>query len=109
METILLPTLSNLFMTFAGYGHLKFTKSPLMWVIWGSWGIVFFEDCLQVPANRMGAVTYKFAPAQLKVMQEAIKLVVFTGFSYSYLGQPLAWNHWLAFGLVFIAVAIAQL
>ena len=101
----LLPVLlligSNIFMTFAWYGHLKYRTAPLAAVILVSWGIAFFEYCLMVPANRIGAAVYS-AP-QLKGMQEVITLLVFAGFSAWYLGQPLKWNHWA--GIALIAVA----
>ncbi|MEQ1813838.1 MAG: DMT family protein [Candidatus Nitrotoga sp.] len=90
MPTILLLLLSNIFMTFAWYGHLKFKTSPLWTVILVSWGIAFFEYCFQVPANRMGHGT--FTAAQLKTMQEVITLVVFCGFSVFYLKEELKWN-----------------
>ena len=98
---ILLLVGSNVFMTAAWYGHLKFTDRPLWVVIVVSWGIAFFEYCLQVPANRMGHVVYS-AP-QLKGMQEVITLVVFAGFSVWYLGEPLRWNHVAGFVLIVIA------
>ena len=90
---------SNVFMTFAWYGHLKFKESPLPLVIMVSWGIAFFEYWLAVPANRWGSAVY--SAAQLKTMQEVITLVVFAGFSVLYLKEPLGWNH--ALGFVFIA------
>ena len=89
---------SNVFMTFAWYGHLKFKTSPIWIVIFASWGIAFFEYCLQVPANRMGHAVYT-AP-QLKGIQEILTLLVFAGFSIWYLGQPLKWNHYAAFALI---------
>ena len=95
---ILLLLASNVFMTFAWYGHLKFKTSPIWIVIFASWGIAFFEYCLQVPANRMGHAVYT-AP-QLKGMQEVITLLVFAGFSTWYLDQPLKWNHWAGFALI---------
>ena len=98
---ILLLLGSNVFMTFAWYGHLKFKQSPLFPVILASWGIAFFEYMLQVPANRLGSAVYS-AP-QLKGMQEVITLLVFAGFSAWYLGQPLRWNHWAGFGLIIVA------
>ena len=98
---ILLLIGSNVFMTMAWYGHLKFTDRPLWLVILISWGIAFFEYCLQVPANRMGHVVYS-AP-QLKGMQEVITLVVFAGFSVWYLGEPLRWNHIAGFVLIVFA------
>ncbi|ALN82175.1 DMT family protein [Lysobacter antibioticus] len=98
---ILLLLGSNIFMTFAWYGHLKYKSSPLMIAIAVSWGIALFEYCLQVPANRLGSAVYS-AP-QLKGMQEVITLLVFAGFSAWYLGEPLKWNHWAGFGLIVVA------
>ena len=89
---------SNVFMTFAWYGHLKYKSAPLTTAIAVSWGIALFEYMLMVPANRMGSAIYS-AP-QLKGMQEVITLVVFAGFSVWYLGQPLKWNHYAAFALI---------
>lgn len=83
-----LLVLSNIFMTFAWYGHLKNHKESALWiVILASWGIAFFEYCLQVPANRMGSE--KFTLPQLKILQEVITILVFAGFSYWYMKQPL--------------------
>lgn len=98
---ILLLLGSNIFMTFAWYGHLKYKTTPLFWAILASWGIAFFEYCLQVPANRWGSAVYS-AP-QLKGMQEVITLLVFAAFSAGYLGQPLKWNHWAGFALIAVA------
>ena len=98
---ILLLLGSNIFMTFAWYGHLKYRSSPLVVAILVSWGIAFFEYTLQVPANRLGSTVYS-AP-QLKGMQEVITLLVFAGFSTWYLGQPLKWNHWAGFALIVVA------
>ena len=95
---ILLLFASNVFMTFAWYGHLKFKQSPLPLVIIASWGIAFFEYWLAVPANRWGSAVY--SPAQLKTMQEVITLVVFAAFSVLYLKEPLGWNHALGFALI---------
>ena len=95
MWTILLLTGSNIFMTFAWYGHLKYRHTSLWKVILISWGIAFFEYCLQVPANRIGAE--RFSPAQLKVIQEIITLTVFGVFSVYYFGDKLHWNHAVAF------------
>ena len=89
---------SNVFMTFAWYGHLKFKESPLPLVIMVSWGIAFFEYWLAVPANRWGSAVY--SAAQLKTMQEVITLIVFAGFSVLYLKEPLGWNHALGFALI---------
>jgi uncharacterized protein len=98
----LLPVLmlfaSNVFMTFAWYGHLKFKENSLPLVIMVSWGIAFFEYWLAVPANRWGSAVY--TAAQLKTMQEVITLIVFAGFSVLYLKEPLGWNHALGFGLI---------
>jgi len=95
----LLLVASNVFMTFAWYGHLKFKEIPLPLVIMVSWGIAFFEYWLAVPANRWGSAVY--SAAQLKTMQEVITLVVFAGFSVLYLKEPLGWNQ--ALGFAFIA------
>lgn len=92
VQTILLLTASNVFMTFAWYGHLKKTHNglpPLYWAVLASWGIAFFEYLLQVPANRIGQEGAKFSGAQLKIMQEAITLSVFVPFSILYMKQPL--------------------
>ena len=96
---ILMLLASNIFMTFAWYGHLKFKEHSLPLVIMVSWGIAFFEYWLAVPANRWGSAVY--SAAQLKTMQEVITLVVFAGFSVLYLKEPLGWNH--AIGFAFIA------
>jgi uncharacterized protein (DUF486 family) len=92
---ILLLSASNIFMTFAWYGQLKFPATPLWLVILVSWGIAFFEYCLAVPANRIGHTIY--SAAQLKTMQEVITLGVFAVFSVTYLGEALKWNHGVAF------------
>jgi hypothetical protein len=99
----LLLTISNTFMTIAWYGHLKFEKTTLWIVILVSWSIAFFEYCFQVPANRIGNMAGTSA-GQLKVMQEAITLVVFVVFAKVYLGDKLAWNYYVAFALIFGAV-----
>jgi uncharacterized protein len=96
--------LSNSFMTTAWYGHLRFPKAPLLAAILASWGIALFEYLLQVPANRIG---YRVLSAyQLKIMQEAITLVVFVVFSRLVLGERLQPRHALSFLLIFLAVAI---
>ena len=95
---IVLLTISNVFMTFAWYGHLKFTDRPLWIVILASWGIAFIEYCFAVPANRYGAVVY--SPAQLKTMQEVITLVVFAVFSVLYLKSSFTLNHLVGFALI---------
>ena len=97
--TIGLLIASNVFMTFAWYGHLRFTSTPLWIVILVSWGIAFFEYVLQVPANRIGHG--HFSAAELKTIQEVITLSVFAVFSVLYLKEPLSWNH--AVGFAFIA------
>lgn len=87
-QSIALLFLSNIFMTFAWYGHLKTLKtSPLYWAILVSWGIAFFEYTLQVPANRIGSEHYSLA--QLKIIQEVITMVVFAGFAVWYMKEPL--------------------
>lgn len=103
LTTVLLLTGSNLFMTFAWYGHLKFKDSPLLAVILVSWGIAFFEYCLQVPANRIGHGV--FSAAQLKTIQEIITLVVFCGFSVFYLGEAIRWTHLAGFGFLVLGAA----
>jgi uncharacterized protein (DUF486 family) len=105
MTTIVLLTISNIFMTFAWYGHLKYRNVPLPKVIVISWMIAFFEYCFQVPANRIGS--YEFTAAQLKIIQEVITLTVFSFFSVLYLRQPIRWNYIVSFGLVVVAVAVA--
>ncbi|MCU0731248.1 MAG: DMT family protein [Hyphomonas sp.] len=95
---IVLLSISNLFMTLAWYGHLKFKAAPLLLVIFVSWGIAFFEYCLAVPANRWGHSVY--SAAELKTIQEVITLVVFAGFSVWVLKEPLRWNHAIGFGLI---------
>jgi uncharacterized protein (DUF486 family) len=104
MLTILLLIASNVFMTFAWYGHLKYQKTALWTAILVSWGIAFFEYCLQVPANRMGAQS-GFATAELKTIQELITLGVFCVFSVAYLNEPLRWN--VIVGFCFIALGAA--
>ncbi len=86
---------SNIFMTFAWYGQLKYPQTTLWLVIPISWGIAFFEYCFAVPANRIGHTVY--SAAQLKTMQEVITLIVFAIFSILYLGEPLKWNNYVAF------------
>lgn len=102
MRTILLLTISNIFMTFAWYGHLKYRSEALWKVILASWGIAFFEYCFQVPANRIGS--YEFTTAQLKTIQEVITLTVFAVFSVFYLGEKLKWNYLAGFGCITLAV-----
>ena len=102
MRTILLLTASNVFMTFAWYGHLRFREVPLFPTILVSWGIAFFEYCLMVPANRYGYG--QFTAVQLKTIQEVITLVVFVAFSTLYLRESVRWNHLLGFALIALAV-----
>ena len=104
MRTVLLLTASNIFMTFAWYGHLKYKGSALWVAILVSWGIAFFEYCLQVPANRWGHS--QFSAAQLKIMQEVITLVVFGVFSVLFLNEKLRWNEIAGFVLILAAVAV---
>jgi uncharacterized protein len=95
LAPILLLFASNVFMTFAWYGQLKFPNAVLWQVVLISWGIAFFEYCLAVPANRIGHQVY--SAAQLKTLQEIITLLVFAVFSVTYLGESLKWNHMVAF------------
>lgn len=96
--TIGLLIASNIFMTFAWYGHLKYKSTPLITVILVSWGIAFFEYVMQVPANRIGYG--HFSAAQLKTIQEVISLSVFAIFSWVYLGERMSWQHGVGFGLI---------
>jgi uncharacterized protein (DUF486 family) len=89
---------SNIFMTFAWYGHLRFKAAPLLAVILVSWGIAFFEYLLQVPANRIGYG--RFSAAELKTIQEVITLTVFAAFSVFWLGESLRWTHLVGFALI---------
>ena len=104
MTTIALLTVSNIFMTFAWYGHLSYKNEALWKVILVSWGIALFEYCFQVPANRIGQQT--FSVAQLKLLQEVITLVVFCVFSVVWRHEPLKWNILLGFGLMIAAVGV---
>jgi uncharacterized protein (DUF486 family) len=101
---VLLLVASNVFMTIAWYGHLKYPLAPLLLVIMVSWGIAFVEYCLAIPANRIGHSVY--STAQLKTMQEVITLVVFTGFSYLVLGESLGWRHGVGFGLIALGAGL---
>src|SRR4051812_49915311 len=102
MRTIVLLTVSNIFMTLAWYGHLRFRESPLWIAIVVSWTIAFAEYCFQVPANRIGS--YQFSTAQLKTIQEVITLIVFSVFSLFYLHEEFRWNYAIAFALIVAAV-----
>jgi uncharacterized protein (DUF486 family) len=95
---VILLLVSNVFMTFAWYGHLKFTDRPLWIVVVVSWGIAFFEYCLAVPANRYGSLVY--TPAQLKTIQEVVTLIVFAAFSVLYLKASFNLNHLVGFALI---------
>jgi len=95
---ILLLVGSNVFMTLAWYGHLRFKQVPLFGVIVASWAIAFIEYCMAVPANRLGSAVY--TTAQLKTMQEVITLLVFAGFSILYLKEPMTWNYVIGFVLI---------
>jgi uncharacterized protein (DUF486 family) len=101
MLTVALLLCSNIFMTVAWYGHLKYPSAPLWQAILISWGIAFFEYCLMVPANRYGFE--QFSGVQLKTIQEIITLVVFAGFAIFYLGESLRWNHLASFGCLVAA------
>ncbi|OGW14298.1 MAG: hypothetical protein A2035_00565 [Nitrospirae bacterium GWA2_42_11] len=104
MRTVILLTISNIFMTIAWYGHLKYKDSPLWKVIIISWFIAFAEYCFQVPANRIGH--YQFTAAQLKTIQEAITLIVFSVFSVLYLKEEFRWNYLVGFLLIIAAVIV---
>ncbi len=101
---VLLLFASNVFMTFAWYGHLKYKSAPLMMVILASWGIAFFEYCLAVPANRMGHSVY--SAAQLKTMQEVITLLVFVGFSVFWLKESISLSTVSGFALIACGAAL---
>ena len=105
MKTILLLILSNTFMNFAWYGHLKFKDKPLWIVILASWGIALFEYLFQVPANRAGS--YEWTVPQLKVLQECITLVVFTLVAWLLFGSTLKWNYLVSYALIIGAVYFA--
>ncbi len=113
LTPIVLLTISNVFMTFAWYGHLKYSQlhgggvMPLWKVILLSWGIAFFEYLFMVPANRWGSASY--SAAELKIMQEVITLIVFAVFAVLYLGEKLKWNHAAAFACILAAVAFTVL
>src|SRR4051812_13883867 len=95
---ILLLLVSNVFMTFAWYGSLRFKAAPLWAAVLAGWGIAFFEYWLAVPANRIGHAVY--SAAELKTIQEVVTLVVFAGFSVLVLKEPLGWNHAIGFALI---------
>jgi uncharacterized protein len=106
MNTVLLLTMSNIFMTFAWYGHLKYGHTwPLWQAILVSWLIALFEYCLAVPANRFGYV--EFSGFQLKIIQEVVTITVFIAFAILFLKERLAWNHLVAFGCLGVAAFFA--
>jgi uncharacterized protein (DUF486 family) len=102
MTTIVLLAISNIFMTIAWYGHLKFKQFPLWEVIMVSWCIAFVEYCFQVPANRIGH--YQYSAAQLKTIQEVLSLVIFAIFSVVYLKEQFKWNYLVGFAMMLGAV-----
>ena len=102
MRTVILLSISNVFMTFAWYGHLKYRNSPLWIAILASWSIALLEYCFMVPANRIGS--YQFSTAQLKTIQEVITLTVFAVFSIFYLKEEFRWNYLAAFAMMVGAV-----
>lgn len=108
LTPIALLLASNVFMTFAWYGHLKFQTVPLWQAIAVSWGIAFFEYCLMVPANRWGVGSGAYTAVQLKILQEAITLLIFCVFAVYYLGERLRWNHYGACLLVCGAVLLSR-
>jgi uncharacterized protein len=105
MLTVLLLIISNTFMTFAWYGHLKHRSAPIVVAVLGSWLIALGEYCFQVPANRIGYG--QFTGYQLKIIQEVITLVVFSVFAYFYLGEPIRWNYAVSFFFILGAVLFA--
>jgi uncharacterized protein (DUF486 family) len=118
LYTILLLVVSNVFMTFAWYGNLKLqelkisTDWPLFLVILASWGMALFEYCVMIPANRIGSQITggPFSLMQLKIIQEAVSLVVFTVIVATvFKGEPIHWNHFAAFGCLLLAVFFAFL
>lgn len=104
LQTSLLLLASNLFMTAAWYGHLKDRETALWKAVLVSWGIAFFEYCLQVPANRLG-YNAGMPAAQLKTLQEVITLLVFTGFAWAWLGEVPKWNTLVGFGFIVVGAA----
>ena len=98
LTPILMLLCSNVFMTFAWYGHLKYPSPPLWIAVIASWGIAFFEYCLVIPANRWGSAVY--STAELKTIHEVVTLIVFAGFSFLYLGEKLNINHAVDFALI---------
>jgi uncharacterized protein (DUF486 family) len=107
MLTVVLLLVSNTFMTFAWYGHLKYPRAPIVAAVLVSWLIAFGEYCLMVPANRIGYGT--FTGYQLKIIQEVITLTVFAVFAFFYLGESMRWNHLASFACIMAAVGFAFL
>jgi uncharacterized protein (DUF486 family) len=105
MKSIVLLTISNIFMNLAWYGHLKFKNQPLWIVILASWGIALFEYIFQVPANRIGS--YEWSVPQLKILQECITLVVFTLVAFALFRSPIRWNYLVSYLLIVGAVFFA--
>ena len=105
MKTVILLIISNIFMTLAWYGHLKFKQSTLIVAIAASWGLALFEYCFQVPANRIGSDM--FSITQLKIIQECITLAVFTLIAYLLFGETLKWNNLVSYALLIGAVFFA--
>ena len=104
---VLMLGASNIFMTFAWYGHLKYKSAPLWLAIVASWGIAFLEYLIMVPANRWGNAVY--SATELKIIQEVVTLVVFSGFAIYFLGERIRWNHVAAFCCILAAVAFTFL
>jgi uncharacterized protein (DUF486 family) len=102
VKTVILLIVSNIFMTIAWYGHLKYKQQPLVWVILISWSVALFEYIFQVPANRIGSQT--FSLMQLKIMQECTTLIVFTVIAYLLFGQTLKWNNLVSYAFIIGAV-----
>jgi uncharacterized protein (DUF486 family) len=104
LAPVIMLVCSNVFMTIAWYGHLKYKTVPLVTVVLVSWGIAFVEYCFAVPANRIGSAVY--APAELKTIQEVITLVVFAGFSAVYFNEPLTLTQGAGFALIALGAAL---
>lgn len=105
MKTVILLIISNVFMTFAWYGHLKYKTKPLIWVILISWSIALFEYIFQVPANRIGSET--FSVTQLKILQECLTLAVFTVIAFVFFGESVKWNNLVSYAFLVGAVFFA--
>jgi uncharacterized protein (DUF486 family) len=102
MKTVVLLVISNIFMTVAWYGHLKYDRKPLVWAVLVSWSVAFFEYIFQVPANRIGAT--EFSLTQLKIMQECITLFVFTVFAFFAFRERPRWNNFVSYACILAAV-----